>query len=58
MNIKNKNNGDIDCQYVGAVSVGDGVCTLTTTSTESRSELFYQDMYEQVSEDPYLVCVS
>lgn len=29
MNIKNKNNGGIDCQYVGAVSVGDGVTTVS-----------------------------
>lgn len=29
MNIKNKNKGDIDCQYVGAVSVGDGVTTVS-----------------------------
>ena len=123
MNIKNKNNGDIDCQYVGAVSVGGWHLHMTTTvsvaddaaattveprygekttmtliSTAKKTGVtgyclqppsaahyyqaritknytikhyrvdyyeygvkkrtFYQDMYEQVSEAPYLVCVS
>lgn len=114
-----QNNGGIDCQYVGAVSVGDGVTTVSVaddaaaTTVEPRygekttmtlistakktgvtgyclqppsaahyyqaritknytikhyrvdyyeygvkKRTFYQDMYEQVSEDPYLVCVS
>lgn len=114
-----QNNGGIDCQYVGAVSVGDGVTTVSVaddaaaTTVEPRygekttmtlistakktgvtgyclqppsaahyyqaritknytikhyrvdyyeygvkKRTFYQDMYEQVPEAPYLVCVS
>ena len=36
MNIKNKNKGDIDCQYVGAVSVGDGACTCDNRQRRRR----------------------